>query len=248
MRDERPFDFSPLAASYARGRPRYPAALYDWLASLLDRRELAWDCATGNGQAAEGLAAHFARVVATDASAEQIRHAAPHPRIEYRVARAEASGLAPASADLATVASALHWVDAPAYFDEVRRVVRPGGVFAAWVYHAGTVEPPFDEAFHRFYWEIAKPHFAAGTDLVDAGYRTIPMPGEPIPAPPFAIEVEWTRAQVLDYVASWSALPAARAARGDDPTAGLAAELELLYAGRTTLPFRMPLVVHARRL
>ena len=55
-------DFSPLAATYARSRPTYPAALYEWLAGLVERRELAWDCATGSGQAALGLAAHFARV------------------------------------------------------------------------------------------------------------------------------------------------------------------------------------------
>ena len=248
MREEQPPDFSPLAERYARARPRYPAELYAWLASLVDRRELAWDCATGNGQAAEGLAEQFARVIATDASAEQIRHAAPDPRVDYRVARAETSGLAPASVDLATVASALHWFDHEPFFAEVRRVVRPGGVFAAWVYHAGTVEPPFDELFRRFYWEVAKPYFAAGTDHVDAGYRTIPMPGEPIPAPPFRVEVEWTREQLLDYVASWSAVAAYRRARGDDPTRELAAELERLYAGRGALALRMPLIVHARRL
>ena len=40
-------DFTPFAATYARARPRYPAELYDWLASLVERRDLAWDAATG---------------------------------------------------------------------------------------------------------------------------------------------------------------------------------------------------------
>ena len=72
--------------------------------------------------------------VATDASEEQIRHAQAHPRVEYRVAIAHASGLPPHSADLVTVAQALHWFDLPPFYAEVRRVLRPGGIVAAWCY------------------------------------------------------------------------------------------------------------------
>ena len=97
-------DFSPFADRYARGRPRYPAALFDWLADAVDRHELAWDCGTGNGQAALGLAERFARVVATDRSAEQLRHATPHPHIDYRLEQAERSGLADGTADAAGTA------------------------------------------------------------------------------------------------------------------------------------------------
>lgn len=59
-------DFSPLARSYAAFRPAHPGELFAWLASVVLRRDLAWDTATGNGQAALGLAEHFERVVATD--------------------------------------------------------------------------------------------------------------------------------------------------------------------------------------
>lgn len=68
--------FSSASERYAAYRPDYPAALFAWLAGQCAEQELAWDCATGSGQAALGLAPHFRRVVATDASAEQIRHAA----------------------------------------------------------------------------------------------------------------------------------------------------------------------------
>jgi SAM-dependent methyltransferase len=112
-------------------------------------------------------------VVATDVSAEQIRHAAPHPRVEYRVARAETSGLDAAAVDLAAAAAAAHWFDLVAFGAEVRRVVRPGGLLAVWTYHLGIVEPPFDALFHRFYWEILKPYFAPATRLVDERYETL---------------------------------------------------------------------------
>src|SRR4029079_3133162 len=103
--------FSGFAAHYAAHRPHYPAALFERAASLPAARRLAWDCGTGNGQAARGIAPHFAHVIATDASATQLSHATPHPKVEYRVAKAEASGLDPGSIDLVTVAAALHWFD-----------------------------------------------------------------------------------------------------------------------------------------
>ena len=122
----RPFPdhFSGVAGAYAEFRPRYPDALFDWLAEAAPSRELAWDCATGNGQAAVALARVFTRVVATDASAEQVQAATPHPRVEYRVGPAEESGLTSDSADAVTVAQALHWFDRPSFYAEASRVLR----------------------------------------------------------------------------------------------------------------------------
>ena len=102
-------DYSPYAKEYAQSRLRYPAELFKYLASLVDRRDLAWDCATGNGQAVLELVKHFDRVIATDISTEQIKQATLHPQVEYRVARSEQSGLVENSVDLVTVASAIHW-------------------------------------------------------------------------------------------------------------------------------------------
>jgi SAM-dependent methyltransferase len=242
-------DFSPLAERYARARPRYPDELYDWLAGLVDRRDLAWDCATGNGQAALGLARHFAHVVATDTSAEQLRHAAPHPRIAYRQARAESSGLADASVDAATVAAALHWFDHAAFAAELVRVVRPGGIFAAWSYHVGKVDPPFDELFRRLYWDLVRPYFASAARFVDESYETIDLPGEPIAAPTFRVRVEWTREQLLDFVESWSAVAGYREARGAHPAGEVEEELQKLFPDPARpRALQMPLILRARRL
>ncbi|HEX4936896.1 MAG TPA: class I SAM-dependent methyltransferase, partial [Gemmatimonadaceae bacterium] len=128
--------FSEHAATYVAARPEYPDELYRFVVGLAPGRELAWDCATGNGQAARDLARYFERVIATDASAAQIEHAAPVPNVEYRVATAESSGLADRSVQLVTVAQALHWLDLDAFYAEVRRVTVPGGVLAAWSYGA----------------------------------------------------------------------------------------------------------------
>src|SRR5690606_31583471 len=124
--------FSGHAAGYAQARPTYPEALFDWLAAQCAQRELAWDAGCGNGQAAIALARHFARVIATEPSAEQVAQAPAHPRVEYRVEPAESPSLADASADLVTVAQAMHWFDLDRFHVGVRRVLRPGGLVAVW--------------------------------------------------------------------------------------------------------------------
>lgn len=242
-------DFSPFADRYARGRPRYPAALFAWLASQVDRHALAWDCGTGNGQAAVGLAEHFAAVVATDRSAEQLRHAAPHPRIDYQLAEGERSGLAEGSVDLATAAAAVHWLDVPAYLAEVRRVARPGAVLAVWTYHPARASEPLQEVLHHFYWDRLKPWFGPQTDLVDAGYATLDLPGEPLPVPELAIEVEWDLAQLRDFLTSFSGVQRYLRERGEDPLELIGDELAAAWGepGRRR-PLRWPLALRAQRL
>jgi methylase of polypeptide subunit release factors len=63
--------FAAVSDEYARFRPGYPSSLFDWLAGIAPARDLAWDCATGSGQAAVDLAERFARLIATDASEAQ---------------------------------------------------------------------------------------------------------------------------------------------------------------------------------
>lgn len=101
--------FSGLANRYADFWLHDPDALFDYLAALVPPSSLVWDCAAGNRQATRDLAARFAKVIATDASREQIASAMADPRVEYRVSAAEQSGLPDNSIALAIVAQALHW-------------------------------------------------------------------------------------------------------------------------------------------
>jgi ubiquinone/menaquinone biosynthesis C-methylase UbiE len=108
------------ATQYAHLRPTYHESLFTFLSTTVASREVAWDCATGNGQAAAHLARYFGRVIATDESAEMIAQAPRDPKIEYRVAEAEDSGIATDSVDLVTVASAIHWFDLSKFYTEAR--------------------------------------------------------------------------------------------------------------------------------
>ncbi len=221
--------FSSAAGRYAAYRPDYPAGLFAWLADRCSERDAAWDCATGNGQAALGLAPYFHRVVATDASAEQVCHAEPHPAVDYRVAPAEASGLADRSVDLVTVAQAAHWFDLPRFYAEVARVLKPGGLLALWGYGRMVLPEQMDEAFLRFYAETVGPYWPPERALIDDAYRSLDFPFAEIAAPPFFIEVEWTLPRLLDYLSTWSAVKRYQAAREHDPLPALQAELAPLW-------------------
>ena len=222
--------FSRVAAQYASFRPRYPAELFDYLAGLAPARSLVWDCACGTGQASIDLAARFDAVIATDASEQQITHAQPHPRIQYRVAPAEKSGIEPDSVDLATVAQAVHWFDHEAFYAEVRRVLRPGGVLAVWGYGSGHLDDPApDGVFTEFLSQTVGPFWPPERHLVEEGYRSLPFPFPAIEPPDFGMFQDWTLEQLLGYARSWSATARYIDRHGVDPVAGFAARLAPLW-------------------
>lgn len=223
--------FSGHAEAYARHRPLYPAELFAFLAELVPRHALAWDCATGNGQAALSLAPHFERVIATDASAEQIRAAEPHPSVEYRTAPAENSGLEGASVDLITVAQALHWFNFEGFYAEVRRVAAPHAVLAVWVYDLLRATPAIDPILRRFHDETVGPYWPPERHWVDALYETIPFPFDELPRPRFEMRADWTLEDLLGYLDTWSAVRRFRKERGDDPLAALRPALAAAWPG-----------------
>ena len=224
--------FGQVAEQYADFRPHYPAALFDWLGSQCAAHECVWDCGAGSGQAAIPLADYFSSVHATDASASQIAQAYPHPRIHYRVASAEDSGLASNSVDLVTVAQALHWFDLDRFYAEVRRVLKPGGVIAAWSYGMIRVEgAEIDAAVQHFYRHTIGPYWPPERRHVENGYRDLEFPFHLIDPPPLSMRVHWTLDQLLGYLRSWSASARYVSVMGKDPALALSAELLPAWGG-----------------
>jgi SAM-dependent methyltransferase len=209
--------FSGHADSYARSRPRYPAKLFSHLATLPAQRERAWDCGTGNGQAAVALAQHFAEVVASDGSARQIEHAEPHARVRYLVAPAEQCPLADRSVDLVTVAQALHWFDLERFYAEVRRVGRPGSVLAAWGYEMAHITPQVDAAVGRLYRDVVGPYWPPERETVERRYETLTFPFRRLDVPPVAMTAQWNLGHLMGYLETWSSVQRYRAQQAADP-------------------------------
>lgn len=222
--------FSGHAELYREARPTYPEALFDWLAAQAPSRALAWDCGCGNGQASIALARRFDRVVATDPSANQIADAERRVNIDYRVEPAERTSLVDAGVGLVTVAQALHWFDHAAFYAELRRVLAPGGVIAAWAYSdCGTGDAAVDAIKDRLYVDLTGPYWPPERAHVEAGYRTLPFPFAEIAAPPFLMTAAWNVDQLLAYFRSWSATQRYLKARGEDPIALIERDLRMAW-------------------
>jgi ubiquinone/menaquinone biosynthesis C-methylase UbiE len=237
--------FSGHARNYAAHRPGYPAELFDFLAAECRARDLVWDCATGNGQAARLLASRFRRVVATDASAEQIASAEPAEGVDFYVAPAEASALPAGSVDLVTVAQALHWFNIERFFEEADRVLKPGGLLACWSYHHCRVEPAIDELIESVFAEVE--HFwPPETAIVVNRYRDIILPFHEIAAGPFSMTIGWSAEDLINYMKTWSASRRYLAEQGSDPVEEYAEELRRRW-GTSVRDVVWPLIVRVGR-
>ena len=239
--------FSGQSEGYARHRPHYPDELFEFLATLTRKHVRAWDCATGNGQAASALSVYFDSVVATDASNAQIAAAIEHPGVTYRVAAAEDSQLDAASVDLITVGQALHWFDHERFFTEARRVLVNDGVLAAWCYELCTVSDACDAPVDRLYTEILRNLWPPERRLIEARYAGIAMPGRPLSSPEFEMRVSWTVADMLGYLRTWSASARYQQVHGEDPVAQIEAALRDAW-GEGPRTVRWPLTLLASRL
>ncbi len=238
--------FSTQSDGYAKHRPTYPPALFQFLASLVTHRKTAWDCATGNGQAAIALTEYFPRVIATDASEAQISAATHKPGVEYRLATAERSGLADGSVDLITVAQALHWFDEKAFMEEVQRVIRANGVLAVWCYELCTVNAECDAIVDRLYTDIVGDYWLPERVTIEDGYSDVAMPGVELPVPDFSMQSQWQAADMLGYFRTWSATQRYVSDRGTDPVAEIEAELVAAW-GEEKRVVSWPLVIRASR-
>lgn len=208
--------FSKQAADYAKFRPRYPQTLFEYLGTIAPSRHVAWDCATGNGQAAVGLASVFDLVIATDASETQIANAQSHERIHYRVGPAENSGIGSETIDLIMVAQALHWFDLDRFYAEARRVLKNNGVVAASAYNLLNVEPAIDLVVNRYYYEAVGPFWPPERKLVEQ-FADFPFPFDEVNAPRFEMTAQWSLDRLLGYLQTWSSTQRFIAAHASDP-------------------------------
>jgi len=241
--------FGKQAATYAKGRPGYPDALYQWIAQNSPARELVWDVGTGSGQAAQSLIQYFDRVHATDVSEEQIVAAIPHAKIDYHVAPAHISGLATGSADCMSVATAVHWFADKLFWNEIRRVAVKDALFCAWTYQLPMCEKAIHTEFLDPLYSLIDPYWADGNRICMAGYsaENLNCPFPILQTPEFDAGGVWTADQLVNFVQSWSAHFKAREDGHIDRLRDLSENFLRTHGGKT-IEFSLPISVLAARI
>lgn len=209
--------FSGHAAEYQKFRPTYPDEMFAYFSSLTPRHEFAWDVATGNGQAAVSLARWYEQVIATDASEKQIASAQHVNNVSYQVSAAEKTPLPDNTIDLVTVAQALHWFDTALFFEEARRVMKPGGIIAVWFYKMLSVTPAIDAVVETLYHDLVGDFWPEERQYIENDYADIVFPFKQITSPTFTMCARWNLSALRGYLSTWSAVQKYRAAHGSNP-------------------------------
>ncbi|PRX51845.1 class I SAM-dependent methyltransferase [Salegentibacter salegens] len=230
-------NFSTQSSSYAKYRPAYPQALYEFLKGKITENGTAWDCGTGNGQVAGELAKFFKKVAATDISNQQLENAVKRPNIQYAVQRAEETNFQDKSFDLITVAQAIHWFNFEDFYKEAKRVLKPNGIIAVIGYSLFKSTPETDAVILKFYNDIIGSYWDEERRYLDEKYQAIPFPFQEIETPEFKQEYQWTFDRLIGYLKTWSAVKHYEKEKGENPVNLIKNELKTAFGNQNTIVF-----------
>ncbi|MGO4771916.1 class I SAM-dependent methyltransferase [Flavobacterium sp. W22_SRS_FK3] len=199
-------NFSKQAADYSKFRPQYPEEMIEYIISFVNKKAVALDLATGNGQVAHKLSTHFEKVFATDISQKQLDNAIQAYNIMYSKESAEKTSFENQKFDLIVVAQALHWFGFEEFYKEIYRILKPEGVFAVMGYGLFSTNPDSDKILRYFYYDIVGSYWDSERKYLDKNYETIPFPFEEIPVQEFQNQFTWTFEALIGYLQTWSSV------------------------------------------
>jgi len=148
------YDRPGFAARYDRHRPRPPEALLEWLAryARTERSALVVDLGCGTGLSTRACSGRAERTIGIEPNAAMLAIAEDAQGVEYREAFAQETGLEDGCADIVTCSQSLHWMEPEPTFAEAARILRPGGIFAAYDYDwPPVVDPEVDAAYDAYH-------------------------------------------------------------------------------------------------
>jgi ubiquinone/menaquinone biosynthesis C-methylase UbiE len=224
--------FSSHANEYAQFRPTYPSDLYEFIFQHVKHFDAAWDCGTGNGQAARDLSMRFKKVFATDISVKQIQNAYKKENIFYSLAN-ERTEFPDESFDLITVAQAVHWFNMEDFSHEIIRVSKPSGIVALWGYGLLSINPTIDELVNQFYTEVVGPYWDPERRHIDEQYKNLFFPFKEIKSPQFTFSTRWTFEDLAGYLNTWSAVKNYSMAIGENLIDNFMDQLKIYWKDET---------------
>jgi hypothetical protein len=241
--------FSTQASTYARYRPTYPQELFDYIFGFVNEKDCAWDCATGNGQAARVLADHFKKVEATDISERQLENATRKENIRYQISSAEQTLFPDSSFDLITVATAYHWLNWNAFYTEATRVGKKDCIVAAWSYNLLSCEDKaINKIIDHLYHTIIRPYWDYERKYVDESYQTVDFNFAPLPSKDFDLILHWNKEALLGYLSSWSGVQNYIAQNGESPIPLIKEDLQKAWPVDEAKAFHFPLSLKIGRV
>lgn len=241
--------FSEQSKIYAQFRPTYPQELFEYILQFVEERKCAWDCATGNGQAAKVLAGYFEKVEASDISEAQINNAVRKPNIQYNVCSAEQTPFADNNFDLITVAQAYHWLNWKKFRDEATRVGKPNAVMAVWAYYLmSTNDEKLNKLIRHFYKDITGPYWDYERRYVDDGYASAEFDYELLPSKKFEIKFNWNKEQLLGYFQSWSSVQKYIKTNNSNPVDLIKNDLDAVWSTKEEKEVRFPIFLRIGRI
>lgn len=199
-------NFSTRSDNYAKYRPTYPLEFFEYLNSLTQTKQNAWDCGTGNGQVAFELAKTFKKVFATDISQSQINNALRADNITYSVQPAEHADFANQQFDLIIIAQAIHWFDFDRFYSEVRRNAKEYALICVIGYGRIAISEQIDPIITNFYRNVIGGYWDKERRYIDENYLTIPFPFIEIQTPRFVNKLRWSLEHLIGYLNTWSAV------------------------------------------
>lgn len=199
--------FSSGSQLYQQARPSYPQEVVQEILNHVPERGFAWDCGAGSGQFTQLLSPYFDHVVATDMSEKQLNLAPYFDNVSYQVQSAEQTSFTAQSFDLISVAQAIHWFDFDGFYKEVERTLKPQGILAVIGYGLIHVEnAAINTMIQNLYAEKLDGYQDAERRYIDEEYKTIPFPFDEINVAEFKMQYQWSSAQLLKYLSTWSAI------------------------------------------
>lgn len=241
-------NFSIHADKYLKYRPAYPPDLMRFLNETARFHENAWDCGTGNGQMAKGLSPYFKHIFATDISEAQLKECLYEENITYKIETAEKTSFPDNMFDLITVAQAIHWFNFKAFYAEVERTIKPGGVLAIVGYGLLQIDGETDKVISKLYTELLGPFWDKERKYIDENYQTILFPYEEMLAPEFQNTYEWSFEQLIGYLQTWSAVNHYVKRKGENPVELMYPELKNAWGQTNFKKVKFPLLLRMARI
>jgi ubiquinone/menaquinone biosynthesis C-methylase UbiE len=241
--------FSEQSKLYAQFRPTYPQELFDYILKFVEERKTAWDCATGNGQAATVLAEYFEKVEASDISEAQINNAVRSENIEYHICPAETTPFPGNSFDLITVAQAYHWLNWKEFYKEATRVGKPNAIVAIWTYSTlFSNDEKLNVLIQHFYRDITGPYWDKERKYVDEEYSTVDFDFEELPSQKFQTIVKWNKEQLKGFFQSWSAVRNYIKTNNQNPVDLVKEDLDTVWSEEEPKEFYFPIFLRIGRI